>query len=139
MNFEITENPSLEANELLALYESVGWTNYTARPEMLRRAYGNSLCILGAYAGGRLIGVLRAVGDGHSIVFVQDLLVTPEYQRRGVGTALMKAAMERYASVYQFELLTDESEKTVLFYRSLGLTDAAALGCKAFLRIKNAE
>lgn len=138
MHFEITENPSLEAGELLALYESVGWANYTARAEMLRAACENSLFILGAYDGGKLIGVLRAVGDGHSIVFVQDLLVSPAYQRRGVGTALLKAAMERCASVYQFELLTDDTEKTVSFYRSLGLTDAAALGCKAFLRINNA-
>ena len=39
------------------------------------------------------IGVLRAVGDGQTIVFVQDLLILPEYQRRGVGTALLRALL----------------------------------------------
>lgn len=138
MNLTIKENPGPDADELLALYASVGWTNYTARPDMLHAAYEHSLFVLGAYDENKLIGILRAVGDGYSIVFAQDLLVDPAYQRRGVGTALLKTAMERCRSVYQFELLTDDTEKNVAFYRSLGLTDAAALGCKAFVRIHSA-
>ena len=47
-------------NEILSLYSSVGWTNYVQRPEMLRKAYSNSLYILGAYVNGKLVGVIRA-------------------------------------------------------------------------------
>ena len=31
-----------DALELLPLYAAVGWTNYTARPEMLERAFGRA-------------------------------------------------------------------------------------------------
>ena len=92
--------------------------------------------MLGAYDGEKLVGVIRAVGDGASVVFVQDLLVLPEYQRQGVGTRLLRAVLDRYADVYQIELLTDDTSKTTAFYESLGLTRADKLGCCAFLKMK---
>ena len=67
-------------NEILGLYEAVGWTNYTARPERLRAGYACSLAVWGAFAGDRLVGVVRVVGDGATIVFVQDLIVAPSHQ-----------------------------------------------------------
>lgn len=121
--------------QLTALYESVGWTNYTQSPAMLREAYRHSLLTLAALDGQRLAGILRAVGDGASIVFVQDLLVLPAYQRRGLGTWLMRALMQRYPQVYQLELMTDDTEKNTAFYRSLGLTPMDELGCRGFLRL----
>ena len=30
------ENPNITVEEVLPLYEAVGWTNYTQKPEMLR-------------------------------------------------------------------------------------------------------
>lgn len=90
MEYTISEYMSYDAEEIRFLYESVGWMNYTARPEMLKKAFENSLAVLGAYEEDRLIGIIRAVGDGASIVFIQDLLVLPEYQRRGIGSALLK-------------------------------------------------
>lgn len=120
--------------QLTALYESVGWTNYTQNPAMLRAAYQHSLLTLAALDGQRLAGVLRAVGDGASIVFVQDLLVLPAYQRRGLGTRLMRALLQRYPQVYQLELMTDDTEKTTAFYRSLGFMPMDELGCRGFLR-----
>lgn len=121
--------------EIISLYRSVGWTNYTNRPEMLEAAYRNSLCILGAYDGDKLIGVIRAVGDGVSIVFVQDLLVLPAYLRQGIGTRLLQAILERYSDVYQIELLTDNTAKTNAFYESLGMTRADRLGCCAYIKM----
>lgn len=86
---EIKEYQTYNEQEIIDLYQSVGWTNYTSCPEMLEKAYKNSLCILGAFEKEKLVGVVRVVGDGISIVFVQDILVLPEYQRQGVGSALM--------------------------------------------------
>ena len=37
--------------EVLALYESVGWSAYYTRPELLREAFAASLCVYGAYHG----------------------------------------------------------------------------------------
>lgn len=133
---EVKEYSLYHRDEILDLYESVGWTNYTARPKMLKGAYENSLLTLAAYEDKALVGIVRVVGDGASIVFIQDLLVRPDFQRKGIGTALMKAVLERYPAVYQMELMTDDTEKTVAFYQSMGFQRAESLGCRAFLRMQ---
>lgn len=132
---EIKEYQTYNEQEITDLYQSVGWTNYTSCSEMLEEAYKNSLCILGAFEKEKLVGVVRVVGDGISIVFVQDILVLPEYQRQGVGSALMRAILKKYASVYQVELLTDSTEKSKAFYSSVGLVPVSELGCSAYIRM----
>ena len=92
----IEEYTTYQESEVLALYGSVGWTAYTEQPEALRRGFAGSLLTLASRENGTLVGLLRAVGDGCTVVLVQDLLVRPDHQRRGIGTALMQAALERY-------------------------------------------
>ena len=77
MNIVISEYKDYQPDEILALYKSVGWTNYVEHPEKLETGYQNSLCVLAAYNGTELVGILRAVGDGATILFIQDILVLP--------------------------------------------------------------
>ena len=135
MYMTICELTTFDFDTILNLYASVGWTNYTDKPEMLKKAYENSLLTLGAYDGDKLVGVIRTVGDGFSVVFVQDILVFPEYQRQGIGTKLLREIMERFSSVYQLELMTDNSPETISFYQSVGLVKADDMGCCAFMRM----
>ena len=137
----IEEYTTYQESEVLALYGSVGWTAYTEQPEALRRGFAGSLLTLAARENGTLVGLLRAVGDGCTVVLVQDLLVRPDHQRRGIGTALMQAALERFGfkvvlarGVSGVQLLTDDTEKTKGFYRSLGLLTLPELGCCGFMR-----
>ena len=128
------ENPALSLEEVLPLYEAVGWTNYTQNPKMIKAAYENSLHILGALnEEGKLVGVLRAVGDGASILFIQDILVYPEYQHQGIGTKFLQMTLEKYKNVYQIQLATDDSTKTVSFYESNGFTSLTSLNCVSFI------
>ena len=106
--------------EILGLYESVGWSAYTDDPAALRNGFANSLLTLAAYEEGALLGLIRVVGDGHTVIFVQDLLVRPQFQRSGIGSALLRAVLDRYADVRQIELVTDDTPGTIAFYRSLG-------------------
>lgn len=129
-----TEYNTYNEAEIIALYSSVGWSNYTNNPAMLLQAYKSSLYILAAYADDKLVGILRAVGDGASVVFLQDLIVLPEYQRQGIGSQLMRKVMDRYADVYQLQLLTEASEKNIAFYEYLGLKRVEKYGCCAFIR-----
>ncbi len=133
MDIKKYENFHLE--EILNLYQSVGWTNYLERISVLEEAYANSLCVIGAYDNEKLVGIIRAVGDGQTIVFVQDIIVLPEYQRKGIGTKLLKAVMDKYHDVYQMELLTDNTVKTKAFYRSVGFTASDDVGCVAFIKM----
>ena len=132
----MTIRPYCQYNEfeILPLYKAVGWSNYYEHPEMVAKAYAGSLCVLAAYEDEKPVGVIRAVGDGHSILFIQDILVYPEFQRRGIGTALMKALLDQYAHVYQIELATDNTEKTISFYKSLGFHPLQEIGCCGFMK-----
>ena len=123
-----------DENEILELYDSVGWTAYTASPEKLRQGFENSLLVLASYDGDALQGIIRVVGDGHTIVFIQDILVFPEYQRMGVGSALLSAVLEKYQDVRQIELATDNTPKTIAFYKSMGFHELSEYGCCAFMK-----
>ena len=128
------ENPIVTLEDVLPLYEAVGWTNYTTKPEMLEVAYKNSLHIIGAFNDDeKLIGVLRGVGDGASILFIQDILVYPEYQHQGIGTKFLQMTLEKHKNVYQIQLATDDSTKTVSFYESNGFTNLTSLNCVSFI------
>lgn len=131
---EIREYRQYDEREILPLYASVGWTAYTDQPETLRRGFENSLLTLAAYEENRLIGVLRAVGDGQTIVFVQDLLILPEYQRRGVGTALLRELLARYPQVRQIELTADDSPSLLAFYRKTVFVPMSELGCCGLMK-----
>lgn len=131
---EIREITEYNENEILPLYSSVGWTAYTEKPEALAQGFKHSLLVLAAYEQNELLGILRAVGDGHTIVFIQDILVYPERQRQGVGSALLKALLERYPAVHQIELVTDNTPGTVAFYKAMGFSEFSDLGCCGFMK-----
>jgi len=121
--------------EILPLYESVGWTAYTDHPEVLRKGFENAMLTLAAYAGDELLGILRAVGDGYTIVYVQDILVFPEHQRKGIGSALLQAVLDRYSHVRQIVLATDNTPETIAFYKSMGFREMSEIGCCGFLKV----
>ena len=130
----IQEYHIYDESEILPLYESVGWTAYTQSPASLRAGFAASLLTLAAYEGDQLLGIVRTVGDGHTILLVQDILVYPAYQRRGIGTALLQAVLARFSHVRQIQLVTDCTEKTLAFYRAQGFVPLAALGCCGFMK-----
>ena len=131
---EIRQYTCYREEEILPLYTSVGWTAYTDHPEVLQRGFAHSLLTLAAYEAGRLVGLIRTVGDGDTIVFVQDILVYPEYQRRGIGRALLQAVLDRYSHVRQIELATDNTPRTIGFYKSMGFVEMSEIGCCGFMR-----
>lgn len=124
---EIREYTSYKEEEILGLYAGVGWTAYTDHPETLKKGFENSMLTLAAYEGERLLGLIRTVGDGQTIVFIQDILVFPEYQRKGVGAALMRAVLDRYGHVRQIKLTTDNTPETIGFYTAMGFRELG--GC----------
>ena len=133
---EIREYKDFNENEIRSLYDSVGWTAYTRDMPALEKGYRNSLLILAAYEGDQLAGIARAVGDGATIVFIQDILVKPDRQHQGIGTALLKAMLDRYANVRQIELTTDSRPETIAFYKSLGFSEFSQIGCSGFMRYR---
>ncbi len=131
---EIREYKTYHEREVLPLYISVGWTAYTDTPDVLRQGFEHSLLTFAAYEGEQLVGIIRTVGDGYTIVFIQDLLVSPSYQRKGIGSALMREILNRFSDVRQIQLSTDDTPKTLAFYNSLGFLKLSEIGCCGFMK-----
>lgn len=112
---EIREYKTYNESEILRLYTSVGWTAYTDQPEVLRKGFEGSMLTLAAYEGDQLLGIIRTVGDGHTIVFVQDILVFPEHQRKGFGSALLQAVLNRTAMFVRLSWQRITRRKPLLF------------------------
>lgn len=114
---------ALESRDLLALYGSVGWSEYTKDPQRLTAAVSASLAVITAHDGEKLVGLARLVGDGLTIIYVQDILVAPDYQRHGIGRELVQQLIEPFAQVRQKVLMTDDEPRQIAFYESLGFTE----------------
>ena len=125
----IKKQEIVKLEDVLHLYQAVGWTNYTHQTQMLEQALSHSLAVYMALDGDAVVGLIRLVGDGFSSVFVQDLIVLPSYQRQGLGSALMKEALKDYKDAYQVQLVTEETEKNVGFYRSMGFEVLSTYDC----------
>ena len=130
-------NPQLDFGAVLDLYASVGWSNYTNRPRQLEQAFHQSLFVIAAYDDEELVGLIRAVGDGLTIVFIQDLLVYPHYQRQGIGRSLLQKTLERFKDVYQIQLATEQSDKNLTFYQELGFRQQEDFDCTGMIYAPN--
>ena len=124
---------SVSIDDVLHLYQAVGWTNYTNQPQMLAQALSHSLATYLARDGEKIVGLVRLVGDGFSSIFVQDLIVLPSYQRQGIGSDLMKEALGDFKDAYQVQLVTEQTEKTLGFYRSLGFETLSTYDCTGMI------
>ena len=125
----IRKQEIVKLEDVLHLYQAVGWTNYTNQPQMLEQALSHSLAIYLALEGDAVVGLIRLVGDGFSSVLVQDLIVLPDYQRQGIGSSLMKEALGNFKEAYQVQLATEQTEKNVGFYRSMGFETLSTYDC----------
>ena len=131
----IRKQEIIKLEAVLHLYQAVGWTNYTHQPQMLEMSLSHSLEIYTALDGDAVVGLVRLVGDGFSSVFVQDLIVLPSYQGQGIGNDLMKEALGDFKDAYQIQLATEQTEKNLNFYRSLGFETLSTYDCTGMILV----
>ena len=129
----IRKQEIVKLEDVFYLYQAIGWTNYTNQPKMLEQSLSHSLVIYLALDGDAVVGLIRLVGDGFSSVFVQDLIVLPSYQRQGIGSSLMKEALEDFKEAYQVQLATEQTEENVGFYRSMGFETLSTYDCTGMI------
>ena len=133
----ITDHDLPSSEELVGLYDSVGWSEYTKDPERLELSLSRSLRVVCARDGDTLVGLARVVGDGLTIIYLQDILVAPSHQRQGIGARLISAALEPFQDVRQQVLLTDDEPRQRVFYEAMGFSeirDVPDAQLRAFVR-----
>lgn len=64
-------------------------------PDIHRRAFEASHTTVFVYQAARLIGFGRAISDGVYQGAVYDVAIVPEFQKKGIGTIIMKKIMQR--------------------------------------------
>lgn len=90
MGIEIIEKlPSSE--EYNQLRDKVGWGTYDLT--VIEKALPNSLYCVCASDGKKTVGMARVIGDNGLTYYILDVIVIPEYQRQGIGTAMMDKVM----------------------------------------------
>jgi ribosomal protein S18 acetylase RimI-like enzyme len=134
MTIVINRGSDLPEAAVKTLYEDAGWAVYTQDMPGLMQALANSLAVFTAWDGPQLVGLIRIVGDGKTIFYIQDILVLVSHKRRGIGTALLRKALAAYEHVRQKVLLTDDTPETRGFYEANGFRSCDKGDVVAFAR-----
>ncbi len=109
--------------ELKAFHLAVGWDNVD--DEATAAAIRNSLFGCVVLHNGKTIGCGRIIGDGGMYFYIQDIVVLPEYQGKGIGRMIMNEVMDYIKSAAKpnaFIGLMSAKDKAG-FYVKFGFTE----------------
>ncbi len=123
MEYEIQENV-LTAKDFIKLRVSAGWGELLE--QQAQDALKNSLFTNAVMDQGQVIGMGRLVGDGVYICYVQDLVILPKYQGKGIGKLIMERLIahtkEHGVSETNVTLGLFAAKGKEEFYQKLGFT-----------------
>ena len=81
------------AEEFNYLTNSVDWG--TRENVIIEEALKNTLYSLCVYDDSKLIGYGRIIGDKTIFLYIQDIMVIPEYQNKHIGTEIMNNLLKQ--------------------------------------------
>ena len=81
------------AEEFNYLTNSVGWG--IRKNNIIDEALRNTLYSLCVYDDNKLIGYGRIIGDKTIFLYIQDIMVIPEYQSKHIGTGIMENLLKQ--------------------------------------------
>lgn len=110
-------NENISAKVLSDLREFVGWNRME---EEYENPLMTSYCHITVYEKDELIGYIDCVSNGVTDAYIQDLMVHPNYQGKGIGTELMNQmiAYLKEKHIYMISVVYEENLK--LFYEKFG-------------------
>lgn len=126
----INKIPTVE--EYNYLNEKVGWGK--RNEEVVKEALKNTLSAICVYNDNEIIGSARIIGDKTIFLYIQDVMVIPEYQNKNVGTNIMNKILEiinGYKEIYpNIRVYLGASKGKEEFYKKFGFItrDEANLG-----------
>ena len=129
---EILQASKNDLHEILALQkqayqsEAILYNDYTIPPltqtlEAIQNEFTKSVFLKAVFEG-KIIGSVR-VSIENNRCKIGKLIVSPELQRRGIGSSLMRHVESMFPSVDSFELFTgSKSVNNLYLYEKLGYT-----------------
>jgi ribosomal protein S18 acetylase RimI-like enzyme len=110
-----------------------GWTSYTDDIPKLIKAFKKSSVVISAWYNDKLVGLVRAMTDKETILFIQDLLIINTFKRKGIASTLLKIVMNKY-QVRQTILQTDKLDGVLnAFYQKLGFIKSEDLETQSYI------
>ena len=112
-------NEAVSAKALSDLRESVGWNR-------MEDEYNNPLMTsyyhIAVYEDDKMVGYIDSVSNGVTDAYIQDLMVHPDYQGKGLGTELMNQMITylKEKRIYIISVVFEESLKP--FYDRFGFS-----------------
>jgi ribosomal protein S18 acetylase RimI-like enzyme len=85
----VTELP---VEDIVNLYKAGGWwREFPYWREIIPKMIHGSFCFMAACdPNGQVVGMGRAISDGVSDAYIQDVVVLPRCRRRGIGRELVR-------------------------------------------------
>ena len=119
----ITKGIVFTKDQIIDLYNNVGWSSYLENENELWKAIENSLASYCMFLNDRIIGYARILGDGITTIIIQDLLIRTEYQRIGRGSELLRYILEEYKNIRQIYVICDDQAYLNQFYEKNGFKE----------------
>lgn len=135
MNITFSNQKIFASQQVNDLYTSVGWTAYTNDLPKLLRAISKSSLVISAWHGEELVGLIRTLTDSETIAYIQDILVKPAYQGKGIGDELMSRLLNNLPEIRQIVLMTDAGDENIrlhAWYQTHGFQPYDDLGVTGF-------
>jgi GNAT superfamily N-acetyltransferase len=115
-----------ESAAYLALFETTGWNAmYRCTAAELENSLRKSWHVISAHHDTTLIGAGRLVSDGVLYAVVFDMIVTPDWQGRGVGSEILSRLLARCEAAGIRDVLLFAARGTEGFYRRHGFVPRA--------------
>lgn len=90
MRYDVIQGAKVSAAEVAQLRKVVGWTPLN---EQLDQALANSYTHFSVRVNNQLVGFVRVISDRAIHAYIADLIVHPDYQKKGIGKALIQEAV----------------------------------------------
>ncbi len=88
-SLEIQRDAPVMATEVENLREEVGWDRFPKYHLILPNSYAHFT----VRKEERLVGFVNVISDGTADAFLVDLLIAPDFQKKGLGKALVQKAI----------------------------------------------
>jgi GNAT superfamily N-acetyltransferase len=115
-----TENKITPAKAIADLREAVGWNRMES---VYKKPCMTSYYHIACYDGDDLIGFIDSVSNGVTDAYIQDLMVRPDYQSKGIGTELMNRMISALKERQIYMISVVYEAKLQPFYKRFGFFD----------------